>query len=242
MEDASAVDLDWFWRGWFYTTDHCDLAIDGVRLYTLDTRDPEIEKGRRRAEREDEPESLTDVRNAGMPRRAEAFPDLKDFYNEYDELDVTEKDRKAFADLVGKLEEDEKELLALGSNFYVIDVQNEGGLPMPVILQLHFEDGSVDELRVPAEIWRSNGTAVSKLIRTQKTLARVVMDPHLETADIDLADNRFPREVMPERVEIKNRDRDRPNPMREAQEPASKPVEAGTTPGEADATAGDSSD
>ncbi|MEM7310715.1 MAG: M1 family metallopeptidase [Planctomycetota bacterium] len=233
MEDASAVDLDWFWRGWFYTTDHCDLSVEGVRLYTVDTRDPEVEKGRDRTDRDAEPETLSQRRNAPLPKRVDAFPELKDFYNSYDELDVTEKDRKAFADLLEGLDDDQRELLTVGSNFYVIDIANQGGLVMPVLLELHFEDGSVEEVRVPAEIWRQNGDTVSKMVRTPKTLARVVLDPHLETADVDLDDNHFPRKVMPQRMQLEKNDRDRPNPMREAREArdAAAAVEAGTDSG-----------
>ena len=245
LEDASAVDLDWFWRGWFYTTEHCDLALDGVRLYTLDTRDPDVEKERRRAEREALPETLTEARNGALPKRVDAFPELKDFYNDYDELDVTARDRETFASLLEDLEEDERGLLALGSNFYVFDVRNEGGLVMPVVLALSFEDGSTEELRVPAEVWREGDPVVSKLVRTDKVLASVVLDPHLETADVDLADNRFPRELKPERVELRAREeRDRKNPMQEAREAAEKasaaeaeaaPGGAGAVPAAADA-------
>jgi hypothetical protein len=239
LEDASAVDLDWFWRGWFYGTEHCDLAVEGVRLYTLDSRDPDVEKERRRAEREAEPESLTEARNAPMPRRVDAFPELKDFYNEYDELDVTAKDRTAFAELLADLKDDQRALLALDTNFYVIDVRNEGGLVMPVLLELTFEDGSTEELRVPAEVWREGEPVVSKLVRTPKALAKVVLDPHLETADADLSDNAFPRALRPERVEIEKGDRERGNPMQEAREaeqaaePAPPVTEAGAAPVEA---------
>ena len=224
LEDASAVDLDWFWRGWFYTTDHCDMALSDVRRYRIDSRDPEVEKARRRAERDAEPETLTDRLNRTLPKRVDAFPELKDFYNEYDELDVTEKDRKAFADLIEGMDEEDRELLALGSNFYVVEVENQGGLVMPLILELHFEDGSTEERRIPAEIWRKNGDSVTKLVRTSKVLSRIVLDPHLETADADLSDNHFPPRLDPESLRLQEGfRRSGSNPMREARP---EPVEA----------------
>ena len=83
MEDASGVDLDWFWRGWFYSTDHVDIGL-GVREFAIDSKDPEVEKGRKRAERDAEAESLSVRRNADLARLTNILPELKDFYNSYD--------------------------------------------------------------------------------------------------------------------------------------------------------------
>jgi len=223
LEDASAVDLDWFWRGWFFTTDHCDLAIADVRMYQASTRDPEVEKSLAKADREAEPESLGERRNAALPKRVDAFPELNDFYNTYDELDVTEKDRKAFADLIEKTDDEDQAFLNDGTNYYVVDVRREGGLVMPVILEMHYDDGTTEELRVPAEIWRANEDVVSKLIATQKTLEKVVLDPHLETADVELANNEYPPRWKPERVELGEGRRwggGGSNPMQEARKAA----------------------
>jgi hypothetical protein len=235
LEDASAIDLDWFWRGWFYTTEHCDLAIDAVRMYRIDTRDPDVERPLARAERDAEPESLSDRRNAALPKRVDAFPDLKDFYDAYDELDVTERDRESFADLLEKLDPEDRAQLSTADNFYALDVRNAGGLVMPVILELWFEDGSRD----PAEVWRKGDEVISKLVRTDRTLARVVLDPHLETADVNLANNAFPPRIEPERVELGEGRRwgsGGDNPMRAAREAAERdlaaPVEAGAAKGD----------
>ncbi len=221
MEDASSVDLDWFWRGWFYTTDHTDLSIENLRLYTIDTRAPEVEKARRKQERAEEPATLAAQRNRSITKRADVFPELKDFYNEYDELDVTDNDVADFLALVEDLEEDERELLGLTRNFYVIDLANRGGLVMPVILDVRYTDGTAEEIRIPAEVWRRNAASVGKLVMTEKTIERIRLDPHLETADVDLANNHYPRLPVEEKLEL-TKDPDRRNPMQEAAEAEKK--------------------
>ena len=195
MEDASGVDLDWFWRGWFYTTDHTDMAIENVRQYQLETGDPYVDKVRRKKRRDEEPESLSEIRNKKLPKRTEKFPELKDFYNEYDELDVTDADRKKFESHLKELDADEKKLLETDNYFYLVDLKNHGGLVMPVILKLTFDDDSTRMLRIPAEIWRYNNQSVSKLILTEKPLKSLSLDPHRETADTQLSNNEFPRTI-----------------------------------------------
>lgn len=216
MEDASGVDLDWFWRGWFYTTLHTDLALERLELYTLSTSDPEAEKGARRAERDAQPQTLAEERNKPLPKRANQFPELKDFYNDFDELQVTEADRKAYQQFLSKLTEREKQLLNEKRNFYVIELSNLGGLVMPVILELQFEDGSKQELRIPAEIWRQNNRQVNKLVITEKTIRAIVLDPHLETADTDLNNNHLPRKVVKSRFQLFQEQKSK-NEMQQAQ-------------------------
>jgi len=229
MEDASAVDLDWFWRGWFFSTDHTDLAIENLRLYRIDTRNPDVERPLAKAKRDAEPETMAQIRNASMPKRTEANPALADFYNSFDELDVTPADRRAFEEYVAKLEEEQLALLDLDLNFYVVELANQGGLPMPVILEARYDDGTTEEFRVPAEIWRKNDLSVSKMIVTPRTIESIVLDPHLETADVDLSDNRFPPIPIEERIEL-NEGRRRgggSNPMREAREEEKREKGAG---------------
>ena len=195
MEDASGVDLDWFWRGWFYTTDHTDIAVENVKQYQLETGDPYVDKVRRKKRRDEEPESLSKIRNKKLPKRTDQFPELKDFYNEYDELDVTDADRKKFEAHLKELDADEKKLLETDKFFYLVDLKNHGGLVMPVILKLTFEDDSTRMLRIPAEIWRYNNLSISKLILTDKPLKGLTLDPHRETADTELSNNEFPRTI-----------------------------------------------
>ncbi len=217
MEDASGVDLDWFWRGWFYTTDHVDISLEQVRLYTIDTRDPDVEKSLRRREREARPRTLSQQRNESLPKRVDEFPTLKDFYNTYDELVVTERDREEYQRFLQTLTERERELLRTGMNFYALDFRNVGGLVMPLILRIDYADGTNEVLRIPAEIWRYDNFNVSKLVMTKKEIANITLDPYLETADTDLSNNTFPRRPVRTRFQL-FKERTRPNPMQQQQQ------------------------
>jgi len=212
LEDASAVDLDWFWRGWFFSTGHVDLGVKGLTYLTLETGDPEIDKARERAERDDQPQTLSHMRNKDLPKRSDRFPDLLDFYNEYDELDVAPQDVEKFEDLIADLEPWERDLLDTDLHFAVVDLENVGGLVMPVIMELRFEDGTSEEMRIPAEIWRQNKGKISKLLITEKKIAEIVLDPHLETADADLSNNFFPPRPGESRFKLFKRERNK-NPM-----------------------------
>lgn len=204
MEDASGIDLDWFWRGWFYTTDAVDISLDNVRHYTIDTRDPDLEEAFARAKAAEVPRTITQQRNEGMVRKVELQEDLLDFYNENDHLTTTNADRNAYQSLVEGLEDWERELLLVDNNIYVMDFSNIGGLVMPLIIEMHYDDGSVEEVRIPAEIWRRNSNNVSKMfVRSpEKLLTHVVLDPHLETADIDTQNNHFPRRMVESRLQL----------------------------------------
>jgi hypothetical protein len=193
MEDASGVDLDWFWAGWFYTTRHVDLGIKGVRLYELDTRDPDVEKPKEKEkEEEEDAKLLTNQRNKDIKLYTDRFPDLLDFYNEHDEHDVTKKDRDKFQEFLEKLKEDERELLQTKRYFYAIDFTNAGGLVMPVVLKIGYEDGEERVMRLPAELWKKNRKEVSKLLVSKKKVVSIELDPNLEIADSDRTNNDWP--------------------------------------------------
>lgn len=214
MEDASGIDLDWFWRGWFYSTDHVDLAISGVRRLNV-KRGPGVEKRVQRTDRESKPETQSDERNKPLAKYVEKFPELKDFYNDYDPLNVTPKESRAYGKFVESLSEQERKLLDSAHHFYLVDVENVGGLVMPVILEMTFEDGSTEILRYPAEIWNKNNESVTKLVITEKPVASLTLDPRLETADVDLANNFYPPKIEKSRFELFKESRDKPNPMRD---------------------------
>jgi aminopeptidase N len=218
MEDASSIDLDWFWRGWFYTTNHVDIAIDRVHLLDLDSLDPDIEKAEDKAKRDQEPTEITETRNSDVKKRTERYPDLIDFYNHYDPLDVTVNDREEAAKLIKNLKDDEKALLKTQRQFYAIDFKNEGGVIMPIILKVNYENGTEETLRLPAEIWRSNSKRISKLILAKDRIASLQIDPLEETADANLDNNHWPSRPVKSRFKLfKYKDK---NPMREAKEAA----------------------
>ena len=223
IEDASGVDLDWFWRGWFYSTGHTDFSIEAVKLYTMKSPDPEVEKKQSKEDRAALAQTLSKERNKEIPKRTHDFPELKDFYNSYDELDVTEADRKAYQRFLKGLNETDKKILAKPQNFYVIDLKNLGGLVMPVIFAIEYEDGHKEEIRMPAEIWRQNNQQVSKLVITPRTIKKIVLDPHLETADTNVENNYFPRQVLKSRFQVfKERKTPGNNPLKASQK---KPAE-----------------
>ncbi|RLV59289.1 M1 family peptidase [Parashewanella curva] len=209
MEEASGVDLDWFWRGWFYTTDHVDISLDKVYQMRLDTHDPDIDYGRLRQIEQDKPTSYFVERNKaeGKTLWIDKNPDVSDFYDENDRFTVTNKERNKYQKFLKGLEPWERKVLARAvkedKNYYVLEFSNIGGLVMPILLELTYADGSVEEQYVPAEIWRRSPKKVRKLIVTDKNkqLVSVTVDPHWETADVDMENNHYPRRIIPSRVE-----------------------------------------
>ncbi|MEM0982770.1 MAG: M1 family metallopeptidase [Planctomycetota bacterium] len=219
MEDASGVDLDWFWRGWFYTTDHVDISIDDVRHFRIEPANPSLQERLDKQDRAAQPVTLSKERYAGGPKYTDEFPELLDFYNRYDPLDATPGDQRRYREFIESLSPEERRLLDLGMNFYVVDFTNHGGLVMPVIVEMFYTDGTSEIIEIPAEIWRYDNEQVSKLFMTDREVERIVLDPRLETADVDLSNNHFPPQPEMSRFELfKQRGRSTDNPMREAQE------------------------
>lgn len=206
MEEASGVDLDWFWRGWFYSTDHVDISLDRVYKLRLDTKNPDIDFDRRRQEEMDKPPSIT-VRRNRQERDlwVERNPDVTDFYDENDRFTVTNEDRNTYHEWLAGLEDWEREAMDRAveedRNYYVLEFSNLGGLVMPIILELTYVDETTEMLRIPAEIWRRTPKEVSKLLVSDKELKQVVVDPYLETADVDLENNHYPRRIIESRIE-----------------------------------------
>lgn len=204
MEDASSVDLDWFWRGWFYGTDPVDIAIKNVSWYKVDSQNPDIEKTAQRKKQQESPKTVSEQRNQASIKqyRVDRFPELQDFYNKYDALDVTENDRKKYQSVSGNLSDNEKKLLSSSTNVYLIDFENVGGLVMPVILQMQYEDGTNEVVRIPAEIWRKNNEKVSKMFITNKPVKQFVLDPFQETADINQNNNYYPEQAVSSQFQL----------------------------------------
>jgi hypothetical protein len=216
MEDASAVDLDWFWRGWFYTTDHVDLAIENVRAFRPDTQEPTAEKARLRRERGAERPDVGSERNrTAIPRtRVEERPHLRDFYDGYDELEVHPWDEARYRGYLATLTPEERAALASGTHLYEVEFRNVGGLVMPILLELEYEDGTREMRRIPAEVWRYTPDRVTKVFATSKPVRAFALDPNQETADTELANNRFPRVPVESRFQVfKRQGGTVPNPM-----------------------------
>jgi len=196
MEDASGVDLDWFWRGWFYSAEHVDVAIERVTAFRLDSGDPDLDKPFRRADRDDRPPTLSQQRDAGSVRRTDRFPALEDFYDRFDELDVTPEDRRAYRRWLDSMPEEDRDLWSAPEFFTVVRFRNLGGVVMPLPLRIGYEDGSEEFLVLPAEIWRRNPEATSKLLVTTRRPVSVSLDPFGEIADADRTNNHYPSEIV----------------------------------------------
>jgi predicted secreted protein len=209
MEEASGVDLDWFWRGWFYTTEHVDVSLDAIYRMRIDTRDPDIDYGRRRQEEADKPTPLGVRldREEGRAIWVEQFPDVRDFYDENDIFTVTNKERNAYASFLDGLEDWERtafeRAVAEDKNYYVLEFTNVGGLVTPLLVAMTFTDGSTEQVNIPAEIWRRNPEKVRKLFvfDRERELASVVIDPEWATGDANVENNHYPRQIIPSRVE-----------------------------------------
>jgi hypothetical protein len=205
MEDASGVDLDWFWRGWFFTTDHVDISLDNVTPFRMDTKNPDIEKpmAGKTAKEELEKDITYQNNKKDLPTTAvERNKDLEDFYNSYDPNAIVPSDKKAYDQYMAGLGEKEKAFIAKGLHFYQLDLSNKGGLVMPLIIQFNLEDGTKEVKRIPAEIFRLNDQKVSKVFALSKPVVSVELDPQEETADTERENNFFPRKAVPSRFEM----------------------------------------
>lgn len=196
MEESSGVDLDWFWRGWFYSTDHVDIALDKVVRARLDGGDADAEAMERKRRREAEPKSLTVMRNTAKTV-TERDPATRDFYDRIDPLDATAAERRKAAEALKDLTAEERAARAVKDNFYRFSFSNRGGLVMPVILKMDFADGSSETARIPAEIWRTNAKAVTWQFVSAKTLVKAELDPMWETADADRSNNVYAGQIEP---------------------------------------------
>ncbi len=207
MEDASGIDLDWFWRGWFYTTDHVDIAIKNVKWYQINTKNPEIEKAVAKELNERKPRSQTHIINEKEIKSTydEEDKSLRDFYSEYDKYKVTALDKDKYEREKEFWTEDQKRMINSEKNYYEIKFENKGGLVMPIILLFELEDGEKIEKRIPAEIWRINSKEVNKIFVFEKEVKQVTIDPYLETADTDLSNNNWPPKMIPSRFELYER-------------------------------------
>jgi len=214
MEDASAEDLDWFWRGWFYSIDPCDIAIDTVKhaVYDATAAAPAGGMGmgprgggmgRGGARGLDKPavndfEDISKIRNRtdkSIVFLTDADTSLRDFYWRYDRgiepYDSVTKQPASSGNAPEALTDAEKAKYA-NDHLYEVTFLNKGGLVMPIIVEFTFEDGTKETKRIPAQIWRKNENKVTKVFLTSKKAVSIKLDPMRETADIDESNNSWP--------------------------------------------------
>ena len=218
MEDASSVDLDWFWRGWFYSTDHVDIGLEKVKYYRINDQNPVSNKKESKMNFvEVYNKDISNQRNKDIVTYREIDKGLEDFYTSYDRYKATEKEIKKYEKFNKNLNEEEKEILKKNQHFYEIKFSNIGGLVMPIILNFSFKDNSNEVIKIPAEIWKKNDLEISKVFAFDKEVTQIELDPFMETADTDRSNNFWPQQLEASKFELykyKNR-RDRPssNPM-----------------------------
>ncbi|WDO13297.1 M1 family metallopeptidase [Flavobacterium sp. WW92] len=188
MEDASAVDLDWFWRGWFYSTDYVDIGIQDVKEYYVsseapkETKDVTIRRGR--FNKEDGPFVYM------------VSGDSKDL-NKKNMKSFDVNDIKVLADFIQeKYTQEERSKLKSPKYFYEVAFDKPGGMLMPILVQLTYDDGSTEDYNFPVQIWRKGNQTVSRVFATEKKVAKIKLDPKLQTADIDLENNSWPKEKI----------------------------------------------
>ena len=187
MEDASAIDLDWFWRSWFYTTDYTDIGVASVKKYYV-----------------------TDKMNTAMRQMMQArglsesdLPPLVFLVEEGSEDFEEEMRTKTLNDVVtlqefimDRMTPEERTELKMPKYFYEVTFEKPGGIPMPIIAEYIYSDGSKERVTYPAQIWRLNDQSVGKVIASEKEIVKIVVDPDEETADIDTSNNAWPAEEM----------------------------------------------
>ncbi len=215
MEDASGVDLDWFWRGWFYTTEYVDVSLDYVKHFELNSNNPEIEKAENKKVADSKPEFIGDIRNKESIKQTVNERDtlIDDFYAKRDLYKVDRLDKKEYDEFQAKLTPEQKKLLESKKQFYELAFTNKGGLVTPLIIQAKFEDGTTQEVRIPAEIWRMDDLTVTKVLIFDKPVVSFQLDPFLETADCDTDNNSYPPASKATRFQLFQQKQSNENPM-----------------------------
>ena len=182
MEDASAVDLEWFWRGWFYGTDNVDLTVDEVKWYKVKSTQVD-------------PENKNVVVKAGdlTTKTTEKAVDFSGGPREFTVINTPEQD---YRDFRNRIDDNAVRKKLEGKNMYEVTLKNSGGLVSPVLIEWTYKDGSKEMERIPAEVWRNNENEVKKVFVKDKEVTSLVIDPRLETADVNVNDNVFPKKPV----------------------------------------------
>ena len=213
IEDASAEDLDWFWRGWFYSIDPVDIAIDTVKhaVFDASAATPAARTMPARGLAKPEVNSFEDIskirnrNDKSIVFLTDVDTTLRDFYWRYDRgiepYDTVTKQPAMPMPAPEALTETEKAKYA-NANLYEVSFLNKGGLVMPIIVEFTFEDGTKETQRLPAQIWRKNENKVTKVFLTNKKAVSIQLDPMRETADIDESNNKWPNVAAPSKFAL----------------------------------------
>jgi hypothetical protein len=238
MEDASGEDLDWFWRGWFYGTEACDISLDTVKHSVPDMSAVPRGAEERTIKRSlDKPrvnsyEDISKVRNKEDKKitfATDVDTSLRDFYWRYargiEKYDSTQYEVKIPATTPETFSDTEKANLE-NRHAYELTFSNKGGLVMPIIIEWTYKDGTKEVDRIPAQVWRANENKVVKTFIKNKEVESVKLDPYRETADIDESNNTWHGIPAPSKFTVfkqrtaapRAQQQTGPNPMQKAQE------------------------
>ena len=222
LEDASGMDLDWYWRGWFFGIDAVDISLDSISWSKVDLEnnpEPKEVTFPQTIKKPFETLTKTRYRAAGQPFPVEKDTALQDFYTFYkpwETADSVQMNKMRRYDET--FTKEEKEKLFGANNYYELSFSNKGGLVMPVILEWTYTDGTKEEERIPVEIWRKNERNFTQVFVKDKTVQSVRLDPWRETADIDEKNNTKPIPAAPKLFMVykKHKFEDTPNMMQKA--------------------------
>ncbi len=185
MEDASAVDLDYYWRGWFYTTDYVDIGVKGIKKYYVSDKP---------SKKMQEYMAARNLTEADLPPLVYlADEDSEDFDPSIKGKAPSESSKTLKEFMMDNMTEAERKAVKEPKYFYEVTYDKPGGIPMPLIVEYTYADGTTENITYPAEIWRKNDKEVKIVLSSQSELTGVVVDPKLETADIDTTNNSWPK-------------------------------------------------
>lgn len=187
MEDASGVDLDWYWKGWFYTTDYVDIDLKNVRWFKVNTVSKGIEGQNQQGQ----------IENANKDEEGNNL----DFSDGPEALTITDTNPRYYGEFMNRIDDNAVRSEYANKNFYELTFENKGGLVMPIIIEWTFKDGTKEVEKIPAEIWRMNETKATKVFVKDKEVAGIQIDPKLETADANTSNNSFPKKESKSRLE-----------------------------------------
>ncbi len=207
MEDASGVDLDWFWRAWFYSIEPVDISLDSVKLFVGDKEtNPLIIKDTMKTIAQKPFIDISRLRNKADKNihfLVEQDTSLSDFYEHYEpwnmEDSVIQKITNRYEDT---LSTETKTNLTQNQFLYELNLSNKGGSVMPILIEWTFKDSSQEIEKVPVEIWRKNELNVKKVFLKNKEVSRIVIDPMKETADINESNNSFPQNITTSKFQL----------------------------------------
>jgi len=205
MEDASAVDLDWYWRGWFYSTDAVDISLDSVKSFLPSFNTQPKPVVRTQTITNVKPfDDITKIRyrEEGFKFAVDQDTSLKDFYNSYKAWEAMPTEKFTITQYADTLSQNEKLGLSANDHVFQLYLSNKGGLVMPIIIGWTYTDGTTEVEKIPAYIWRKNEFHISKVFIKSKEVKEIKIDPLRETADIDESNNIWPVKEIPSRFEL----------------------------------------